>query len=136
MALALREGRGYNDNEIVIERPDGTRRSALAYANPTHDESGTLRGGVNVLMDITIRKQAEASAALVAQLRSALAEPRALPSFIPICCHCKKVRDEAGAWRQVEEYFRPRTRSEFTHGICPGCMSAHYQDFLPRTGVG
>ena len=34
MALAIRDNRGYNASEIVIERPDGTRRTVLAHANP------------------------------------------------------------------------------------------------------
>jgi signal transduction histidine kinase len=59
MALALRDRADYNGHEIVVERPDGTRVTALAHANPIHDENGTLLGAVNVLVDITDRKQAE-----------------------------------------------------------------------------
>jgi two-component system cell cycle sensor histidine kinase/response regulator CckA len=59
MALALEQQQGYNGCEIVVERPDGDRRSALAYANPIYDESGSLVGAVNVLVDITDRKHAE-----------------------------------------------------------------------------
>jgi PAS domain S-box-containing protein len=59
MALALKMDRGYNEREIVIERPDGQRLTALAHANPIHDESGKLLGAVNVLVDISDRKRAE-----------------------------------------------------------------------------
>jgi two-component sensor histidine kinase len=59
MALALKTDKEYNGHEIVIERPDGQRLTALAYANPVHDESGTLIGAVNVLVDITDRKRTE-----------------------------------------------------------------------------
>jgi two-component sensor histidine kinase len=59
MALALKVGREYNGHEIVIERPDGQRLTVLAYANPIHDEVGTLLGAVNVLVDITDRKRTE-----------------------------------------------------------------------------
>jgi two-component sensor histidine kinase/PAS domain-containing protein len=59
MALALKMNQEYNGREIVIERPDGQRLTVLAYANPIHDEAGTLLGAVNVLVDITERKQAE-----------------------------------------------------------------------------
>ena len=59
MALALKMNQEYNGHEIVVERPDGQRLTALAYANPMHDETGTLLGAVNVLVDITERKQAE-----------------------------------------------------------------------------
>jgi len=59
MAKALQEGKEFNGHEIVIERPDGSCRTALAYANPFHDESGNIFGAVNVLVDITSRRRAE-----------------------------------------------------------------------------
>jgi signal transduction histidine kinase len=59
MALALKNLREYNGHEIMIERPDGQRLTALAHANPIHNETGQLIGAVNVLVDITERKRAE-----------------------------------------------------------------------------
>lgn len=59
MALALRDAKGYNGQEIIVERPDGRRLTVLAHANPIFDKLNRLRGCVNVLVDITDRKQAE-----------------------------------------------------------------------------
>jgi signal transduction histidine kinase/CheY-like chemotaxis protein len=59
MALALCFDKEYSGEEIVIQRPDGSRATALAYANPIHDESNTLIGAVNVLVEISDRKRAE-----------------------------------------------------------------------------
>ncbi len=59
MALALQRNEEYNGEEVVIERPDGARVTALAHANPIRDESGILFGAVNVLVDISERKRAE-----------------------------------------------------------------------------
>ncbi len=59
MARALKMDKEYNRREIIVERPDGQRLTALAHANPVHDESGRLLGAVNVLVDITDRKRAE-----------------------------------------------------------------------------
>lgn len=61
MALALQTGREYNGKEIVIERPDGSRVTTLAHANPVFDDSGNLAGAVNVLVDISDRKKSEAA---------------------------------------------------------------------------
>ncbi|MBA2263093.1 MAG: response regulator [Chloroflexi bacterium] len=58
MGLALRDRHAYNGHEVVIERQDGSRRVALAHANPIFD-GDVLVGAVNVLMDITDRKHAE-----------------------------------------------------------------------------
>ena len=59
MALALQSNQEQIGQEIVIERSDGTRVNALAYAAPLHDRFGKLLGAVNVLLDITARKQTE-----------------------------------------------------------------------------
>jgi len=59
MALALRERKEYNGQEIIVERPDGARATTLAHANPFIDGDGNLLGAVNVLVDISARKQAE-----------------------------------------------------------------------------
>lgn len=59
MALALQQEKEFSGHEIVIERPDGQRVTALAHANPIRDDSGRLLGAVNVLVDISDRKHAE-----------------------------------------------------------------------------
>lgn len=70
MALALQTKREYSDQEIIFERPDGKRLTVLANATPVWDESGALLGALNVLMDITDRREAEEGQR---QLRAALA---------------------------------------------------------------
>jgi signal transduction histidine kinase/CheY-like chemotaxis protein len=59
MALAIRNRREYNGCEIVIERPDGSRVTGLAHANPIWDAEGNLVGAINVLVDITERREME-----------------------------------------------------------------------------
>ncbi|MDB5337380.1 MAG: chemotaxis protein methyltransferase CheR [Planctomycetaceae bacterium] len=59
MALALRQGEGFNEREVVVERPDGGRCTVLAHANPFFDDAGRIVGAVNILVDISDRKRAE-----------------------------------------------------------------------------
>ena len=59
MAEALTERWPVIGRQIVIERPDGTRRVVLAHASPLFDTAGNLEGAVNVLTDITELKQAK-----------------------------------------------------------------------------
>jgi PAS domain S-box-containing protein len=61
MAIALREGRPVRGSEAVVERPDGTRRHFIPYPTPLFDDDGRLTGAVNVLVDITERRIAEAA---------------------------------------------------------------------------
>jgi two-component system, LuxR family, sensor kinase FixL len=42
MALALQQDKEFNGHEIVVERSDGSRLTALAHANPIHDASDQL----------------------------------------------------------------------------------------------
>jgi PAS domain S-box-containing protein len=65
MALAIKEGKAYEGREIVIERPDGSRLTVLAYAKPFYNEAGKLIGAVNIMLDITGSRQAEAAMAQI-----------------------------------------------------------------------
>ena len=65
MAQALRGGRPIRGAEAVAERPDGSRVPFIPYPTPLFDSSGTLVGGVNMLVDISDRKASEQ--ALLAQ---------------------------------------------------------------------
>jgi sigma-B regulation protein RsbU (phosphoserine phosphatase) len=61
-------------------------------------------------------------AARVAELEAALGEVRALQGLLPICSYCKKVRNEANYWEQVDSYLTSHSVVELTHGICPVCL--------------
>jgi hypothetical protein len=56
------------------------------------------------------------------ELTSAHAELQTLSELLPICSWCKKVRDDDGYWRQVEDYFATRSQIQFTHGMCADCF--------------
>ncbi len=59
MAITLKTGKGVRGEEIIIGRPDGTRRNILPYPEPFLDAAGKLAGAVNMLVDITERKESE-----------------------------------------------------------------------------
>jgi PAS domain S-box-containing protein len=59
MAITLRNGLPVTGHEIIIERPDGTRRHIMPHPQPIFDASGNLTGAVNMLVDITQLKVSE-----------------------------------------------------------------------------
>jgi PAS domain S-box-containing protein len=59
MAVSLKEDRAVRGVEAMAERPDGTFVPFLPYPTPLHDSDGRLTGAINMLVDITERKQAE-----------------------------------------------------------------------------
>ena len=60
------------------------------------------------------------------ELQEALSKVKTLSGLIPICAHCKKIRDDKGFWTQIEKYVRDHSEVEFSHGICPHCMKKLY----------
>jgi two-component system NtrC family sensor kinase len=61
MAIALKEGRTVRGAEAIAERPDGTRIWFAPYPTALRDRTGRIVGGINMLLDITERKRAEAA---------------------------------------------------------------------------
>ncbi|MGQ0618650.1 MAG: PAS domain-containing hybrid sensor histidine kinase/response regulator [Panacagrimonas sp.] len=72
MAVAIREGREVRDAEAIAERPDGRRIWFTPYPTPLRDAEGRVIGGINMLMDITARKQAEDALPGAGALQSAI----------------------------------------------------------------
>jgi PAS domain S-box-containing protein len=59
MAIALNERKPIRGAEVVVERPDGTRVPVIPYPTPIRDAQGNIIGAINMLADISERKQAE-----------------------------------------------------------------------------
>ena len=78
----------------------------------------------NARLVIEVEERAAAQAArekVVVDLQDALANVKVLRGLLPICAHCKKIRDDQGYWRQVEDYMSRHSDLKFSHGICPDC---------------
>ncbi len=73
------------------------------------------KGAVMVLHDVTERSRM-------------YEEIRTLRGILPICARCKKIRSDRGFWQSVETYVSEHSHAEFSHGLCPDCMSELYPD--------
>ena len=82
------------------------------------------------IQDITTLKSTEARLLEEkAKLETALKEISSLKDIIPVCSYCRKIRDDAGAWQQLEEYVTKHTNSKVSHGICPSCSKEHFPNY-------
>ena len=82
---------------------------------------------LSVIVDITERKRTEAEREkLIGELAEALGKVKKLSGLLPVCMHCKKVRDDQGYWNQFEAYIQSRSEAEFSHSICQECAPKHY----------
>ncbi|WP_167495705.1 ester cyclase [Desulfosediminicola ganghwensis] len=52
-----------------------------------------------------------------------LTQVQELSELVPICCYCKKIRNDEGFWKQVELYLEKHLDISLTHGICPECFA-------------
>lgn len=59
MAKALQQIARFENQEIVIERPDQTFKRLLVFAIPTFDDQGTFSGTQNTFVDITAKTSYE-----------------------------------------------------------------------------
>jgi YesN/AraC family two-component response regulator len=66
------------------------------------------------------------------ELQNALDNVKVLSGLLPICANCKKIRDDKGYWEAVETYFKRHTEIEFSHGLCPDCISTLYPEYKPK----
>jgi PAS domain S-box-containing protein len=63
-----------------------------------------------------------------AKLQEAYEKIRLLSGIVPICAHCRKIRDDEGYWSQLETFLTKHSETLFSHSICPDCMKEHYPD--------
>lgn len=70
---------------------------------------------------LTLIKQRE-------ELKQALAEINKLSGILPICSVCKKIRNDAGYWQQVEHYIAEHSEAVFSHALCVECADKLYGD--------
>lgn len=82
-----------------------------------------------------LRLQAEL-AKRVQELELALSKVNLLQGLLPICCYCKKIRDDQNYWRQVEGYIAEHSEAQFTHAICPTCRENIVEPELERLRTG
>ncbi len=101
---------------------DGRTVSVHIKAFPVMDESGKASGFIEVVQDITKRKDVEAEREnMIGALMDAFERIKMLHGLIPICSYCKKVRDDDGYWSKVETYIEAHSDAHFTHSICSDC---------------
>lgn len=68
MAIVLKTGKEIEQQEIIIERPDGVRLNILPHPKPLFDESGQLEGAMNMLVDVSRQKIDEEKAARLSSI--------------------------------------------------------------------
>ena len=107
---------------------DGLTSNALVW---TLTAANVLGSSMSRQLQLSKRRQFLAflrETQLRVGLENTLAELKTLRGIIPICAHCKNIRDDIGSWHQLEEYISNNSDAEFSHGICPACVEKFFPE--------
>ena len=58
-------------------------------------------------------------------------------NFLPVCCYCKKIRDDrlgvqgGGSWYKLEDYLTKTKGVKVSHGCCPDCFAEQMKTLHP-----
>jgi len=116
--------------EVMVLRSDGSALPVQVACSEVVDAAGNVIGRMGSFVDISRRRQVEQQREqLIGELTGALATIKTLRGFLPICAHCKKIRDDDGYWHQLECYVTDHSDAKFSHGICPECLHEFYPEF-------
>ncbi|TKB25900.1 response regulator [Desulfopila sp. IMCC35006] len=143
--LGLPESRGLGTLELLLPEV-GRRLPVIVLTDLADQEIGTeaLRAGAqdylfkeevtgsllvrSILYAIERKKMMVEREKLRQELEDALERVKLLSGFLPICCSCKKIRDDKGYWQQIELYIMNHSDVEFSHGICEECSKELYPE--------
>lgn len=117
----------------ALDRPEdesaGLRLGAADYIiKPFNPDLVQLR----IRNHLQFKLQRDLLKARTVELEKAFAKIKVLSGIIPICSSCKKIRDDAGYWQQVEGYISEHSDAEFSHGICNDCLKSLYPDYCQQ----
>ena len=124
--LNVKTSQGYVYHDTYRKRKDGVLVPVSISAAPIIIK-GKTAGSFVIYKDISKQKRAETEREkVIADLKQALEKVKTLSGLIPICSHCKKIRDDTGYWQKVEEYLSQHSDVDFSHSICPECLQKYY----------
>lgn len=117
-----------------LQKKEAVTATLQKERNQLEDQIRERRGEIvksNHKLQIEIlarRRIEEERERLIVELTEALTRMKQLKNLLPICCSCKKIRDDEGYWTNLETYLSKHSNAEFSHGICRDCMRKLYPE--------
>lgn len=86
-----------------------------------------LRASLRRLQEVIKEKEE-----VITRLQEAKSTVKTLSDLLPMCSNCKKIRNDDGYWKRLEEYLRDHADVMVTHGICDDCARELYPEFFDK----
>jgi PAS domain S-box-containing protein len=129
LATVLERGR-VREQEYRYRHKNGSWVWLETTSSIYTDQCGRMRI-LAVSRDVTERRRhLEEREEAIREKEQALAQVKVLSGLLPICTHCRKVRDDAGYWRSLEAYVSDHSSCIFSHSLCEKCLKQHYGHIL------
>jgi len=117
-----------NNRRMDLKTAAGDPIPVILSTSQLRDQSGSIVGIVAIASDISELVASEKKREkVIKKLETALDQIRTLSGLLPICSHCKKIRD-GKEWTRIETYVSSHSEAEFSHSICPECAKEFYSD--------
>ena len=112
--------------KTVEERLKGYEVEADDYITKPYDPEELL---AKIRILLRLKNALDERDRIIHKLQEALSKVKTLSGLLPICSSCKKIRDDRGYWKQIEDYIREHSPANFSHSICPECAKRLYPEF-------
>lgn len=112
--------------KTVEERLKGYEVEADDYITKPYDPEELL---AKIRILLRLKNALDERDRFIHKLQEALSKVKTLSGLLPICSSCKKIRDDRGYWKQIEDYIREHSPANFSHSICPECAKRLYPEF-------
>ena len=118
---------GQGDHDVDVE---ATKAGAMDYLVKGRIDAAMLERSIRYAVERNrIERRLENT---VNELEEALNKINTLSGLLPICSHCKSIRDDGGYWNRLETYIASHSNAEFSHSLCPNCLKQYYPDMYKR----
>jgi hypothetical protein len=113
----------------AVEDSRRLKRVVRGKARMEQFPEGEKKGIQEIYLSVTAAPFPYLDKPLTLLILQDISELTMLKRILPICSHCKKIRNDDQYWDSVEKYFADHLDLAFSHGICPECVERFYPEF-------